>query len=60
MPEHTENTMFVIDGSGFVKNGDKPQAIKKDDVVFLPEDSQYQIETGPEGISVICLLTHLK
>ena len=60
MPKHTENTIFVIEGSGSIKNGEQPQAIAKDDVVFLPEGSKYQIETGPEGISVICLFTHLK
>jgi len=51
--EHSEDVFFVLEGSGWLKQGEKLTPIGPGDVVFVPAGEQHGTVAGPDGMVVI-------
>lgn len=61
-PYHThdwEHEVFVLEGSGEVKIGDKIYPIKKDSVVFIDPGVQHNFKNlGDSTLKILCLIPY--
>ena len=63
-PLHThawEHEVFILDGEGFVFDGEKERRFKASDVVFVPPNERHQFKNnGQKTLKFLCLVPYLK
>jgi quercetin dioxygenase-like cupin family protein len=63
-PLHThpwEHEIFVLNGKGFVFDGEKKMPFKSGDAVFVPGNEKHQFKnSGKELLKVLCLIPYVK
>ncbi len=61
-PLHThpwEHEVFILEGEGFVFDGEKATPFKPNDIVFVPSDEWHQFKnTGKQTLKFLCLIPH--
>ena len=61
-PLHThpwEHEVFVLDGEGFLFDGEKATPFKANDVVFVPADEKHQFKNdGDKPLKFLCLIPY--
>lgn len=59
-PYHThayEHEVFVVEGTGTLRFGDKEEPLREGDVVFVPANAEHQFTNSGEGdFSFLCLI----
>lgn len=51
--EQSEDVFFVLEGSGWLKEGEKLSPIGPGDVVFIPAGEMHGTVAGPDGMAVV-------
>jgi len=51
--EHSEDVFLVLEGSGWLREGDRRTPIGPGDVVFIPPGEVHGTVAGPQGMVVI-------
>ena len=51
--EHSEDVFFVLEGSGWLKEGEKLTPIGPGDVVLIPPGELHGTVAGPQGMVVV-------
>jgi len=63
-PLHThpwEHEVFILDGEGYIFNGEKASAFKAGDVVFIFPDEKHQFKNdGDKTLRFLCLIPYAK
>jgi quercetin dioxygenase-like cupin family protein len=63
-PLHThpwEHEVFIIEGEGFVFDGEKARDFKAGDVVFVSPDERHQFKnSGKKTLKFLCLIPYVK
>ena len=56
-----EHEVFILEGEGFVFDGEKAKAVKAGDVLFVPSDEQHQFKNnGKKTLKFLCLIPYAK
>jgi quercetin dioxygenase-like cupin family protein len=56
-----EHEVFILDGEGFVFDGEKAKEFKAGDVVFISPDERHQFENnGKKTLKFLCLIPYAK
>jgi quercetin dioxygenase-like cupin family protein len=54
---NVEQTIFILDGAGNVAVGGEVQSVKHGDVVFVPRNTPFAVETGSDRLNFLALGT---
>ena len=56
-----EHEVFILEGSGFLIQGEKKLPFTKGDVIFIPPDQEHQLRNSSEAtLEFICLIPNPK
>ena len=56
-----EHEVFILEGAGFVFDGEKAKEFKAGDIVFVSPDEQHQFKNnGKKPLRFLCLIPYVK